>query len=259
MAEVKIARFIGIDACKSVFWENSTFVLRSPEHYRRLYETTAGADTRGDRSEGTAEKIGGGSADLTCFLASCWTKLQRTEPTRREWDVFKKDEQNVVAIVTTPTLLSEFLNKALQLEGDPAQRRFPFLSLDHREVSYEEQDIDHANISAVVPFTKNGDFKDQQKYRFVLKYAGLPVIDSLIFCAHYGYVERRDDGRLFNFANPEMCPQNKKELLTALLTAGAGYGDFANRQTYKSPSPDFGDCVRKQTCETIANGETLFE
>ena len=48
MSEFKIARFVGIEACRSIFSENSTFVLRSPKHYWRLYETSEGEDTKGD-------------------------------------------------------------------------------------------------------------------------------------------------------------------------------------------------------------------
>jgi hypothetical protein len=259
MAELKIARFIGIDACKSVFSDDSTFVVRSPVYYRRLYETTAGADNKGDRNEGTAETTGGGSADFTDFLVSCWMRLEGSEPTRREWDIFEKDEQNVVAIVTTPGLVAEFLNKALRLDTNPAKRGFPFLSLAHGEVSDKKQDINYTNISDVVPFFKSWGFEQQQEYRFVVKYAKPPVIDSLIFCAGRGYMEHRNDGRLCNFANPQMSRENKEELLKALLTAGASYGDFADSRTYEFPSPHFTDDVRKQICEIMANGEILFE
>jgi len=256
MAEVKIARFIGIDACKSVFSDNSTFVLRSPLYYRRLYGTTAGADTKGDRNEGTAETICGGSADFTDFLASCWTVLEGSEPTPDEWDIFKKDEQNVVAIVTTPGSVSKFLNRALRLDEDPTKRRLPFLSLHHRPVSSEKQDIDQTNNSDVVPFTKSEAFKDQQEYRFVVKYAGPPIIDSFIFCAGFDYMERRDDGRLCNFANPKMSQQNKEKLLMTLLIAGAGYGDFANGETFQITS--LRDVIKQQICRIIANGGEIL-
>ena len=90
MSEGKIARFVGIEACKSIFSERSTFVLRSPEHYRRLYEITAGGNTKGDRDEGCANTIDGGTAEFTGFVASCWTKLKGSEPTTYEWNIFKK-------------------------------------------------------------------------------------------------------------------------------------------------------------------------
>ena len=76
MSEVnKIARFVGIEACKSIFSDKSTFVLRSPEHYVRLYETGEGETGKGDRNEGYAEIVGGGSAGYTSFVFSCWTIL----------------------------------------------------------------------------------------------------------------------------------------------------------------------------------------
>jgi hypothetical protein len=257
MAEVKIARFIGIDACMNVFSEKSTFVLRSPEHYRRLYDSTDGMDRKGDRNEGTAETVGGGTADFTDFLVSCWTVLRESEPTRDEWDIFKKDDQNIVAIVTTPGLVAEFLRKAFRLEKDSTEPRFPFRSLNHRRVSYDKQHIDHTNISDIVAFSKSGKFRHEEEYRFVLTYAGPPTIDSLVFCAGYGYMEHRDDGGLCNFANPEMCLRNKRRLLQTLLTAGAGYGDFANAETFQLKN--IGDFVRREICKIIANGEILFE
>jgi hypothetical protein len=228
MAEVKIARFIGIDACMSVFSENSTFVLRSPEHYRRLYETTAGTDTKGDRDEGRAKTISGGTAEYTGFLFSCWTILKGNEPTPDEWDIFGDKEQNVVAIVTTPTLVAEFLKTALHVDRPCEHRRFPFVSLDHHGVSYGKQDFDHRDIIDGVPFTKNSRFTKEQEYRFVLHYTWLHVIDSLVFCAGITYMEKRDDNRLSNFANPQMSRENKEKLLLTLMTATAGYGDFAS-------------------------------
>ncbi len=259
MPEVKkIARFIGIEACKSIFSENSTFVLRSPEYYRRLYETTAGSDTKGDRNEGMAETVQEGTADFTDFVVSCWTVLKDNKPTRDEWDIFKEDEQNVAAIVTTPSLVCKFLNKALRLDDDSAQRRFPFFSLDHQKVDYRKQHIDHTNIADLTPFAKNRDFEDQQEYRFVLKYAKPPVIDSFVFCAGIDYMERRDDSGFSNFVNPEISQQNREKLLMALLTALAGYGDFASSETHEFPNADFRQSVSRQVCRFIANGEILF-
>lgn len=254
--EVKIARFIGIEACKSVFSENSTFVLRSPEHYRRLYAITAGANAKADRDEGIAEKIDGGHAEFTGYLASCWTMLEGNQPTLDEWNIFKEDEQNIVAIVSTPTLVCEFLKTALQIDRDPGQRRWPFLSLEHGKVCYEKRDIDRTTMFDIVPFTKNGRFKKEKEYRFVLKYAQSPIIDSLIFCAGYDYMERRDDGRLTNFANPRMSDQNKKGLRRILLKAFGGYADFAGGQAYRIA--DLRNGVRQQICEIIANGEILL-
>jgi hypothetical protein len=109
MTEVKIARFVDIEACKSIFSEKSTFVLRSPEHYRRLYETSNGE--KGDKYEGCAHTVDGGTHEFTGFVASCWTKLEETEPTPKEWNIFKENEQNIVAIISTPSKVCEFLDK----------------------------------------------------------------------------------------------------------------------------------------------------
>jgi hypothetical protein len=242
MPEMKIARFIGIEACKSVFSEHSTFVLRSPEHYRRLCETTNGTDTKGDDNEGIAEKIGGGTAEFTGFLASCWTMLEGSEPTRDEWDIFKEDEQNLVAIVTTPSSVYEFLKTALQIDRGYAQRRFPFLSLKHGKVCYEKQNVDRTNIFDIVPFTKDGKFRKQREYRFVLDYAWMHVIDSLVFCAGIADMGKCGDDRLSNFANPEMSQQDRERLLLILMSASAGYADFAG----------------KSISEIVANADLLF-
>jgi hypothetical protein len=75
MSEVKIARFVGIEACKSIFSEKSTFVLRSPEHYIRWYETNEGETDKGDRNEGSANTTDGGKGGNRDWVMSCWTIL----------------------------------------------------------------------------------------------------------------------------------------------------------------------------------------
>ncbi len=236
MSEVKIARFVGIEACKSIFLEKSTFVLRSPEHYRRLYETNEGGAAKGDRAEGCADTIDGGTAEFTDWLASCWTKLKEgSEPTSNEWDIFKEKDQNIVAIVSSPSKVCEFLNKALETNKEHTKRRFPFLPVEHGEVKYEKVHIDHTNIADIVPFTKSTQFTEQKEYRFVLQYVWSHLIDSFIFCGGINYMEKC-------FANPEMRKENKKELRLTLMKARCGYGDFADKE--------MGDI--------IANVEVLF-
>lgn len=142
MSEIKIARFVNIEACKSIFSEHSTFVLRSPEHYRRLYETTNGEE--GDRNEGYAKTVDGGTAEFTGFVVSCWTKLKGTEPTPDEWDIFKEKEQNIVAIVSTPRKVCEFPDKVLETKRERTKRRFPFWPVEHKEVDYDPpNNVDH--------------------------------------------------------------------------------------------------------------------
>lgn len=236
MSEFKIARFVGIDACKSIFSEKSTFVLRSPEHYRRLYETNEGGTAKGDRAEGCADTIDGGTAEFTGWVASCWTKLKGSKPTSDEWDIFKENEQNIVAIVSTPSKVCEFLNKALETNKERTKRRFPFWPVENMEVKYEKVHIDHTNITDIVPFTKGTQFAEQEEYRFVLKYGWPNVIDSLIFCGGIDYMEKC-------FANPEMCKEQKEKLRLIIMKAMAGYGDFEDKE--------MGDI--------IANADILFE
>jgi len=223
MSEVKVARYVGIEACKSIFSENSTFVLRSPEHYRRLYEITEGGNAKGDKDEGCADTVDGGTAEFTGFVASCWTKLKGTEPTHDEWGIFKENEQNIVAIVSTPSKVCEFLDKALETNEERTKRRFPFSPVRHEEVKYRKVQVDHTNITDVVPFTKCAQFAKQEEYRFILKYVQHPhLIDSYIFCGGVDYMEKC-------FANPEMREENKKILRPILMNAMCGYGDFTNK------------------------------
>jgi hypothetical protein len=219
MSEVKIARFVGIEACKSIFSEKSTFVLRSPEHYRRLYETNEGETAKGDRAEGSADTIDGGTAEFTGFVASCWTKLKGSEPTSDEWDIFKENYQNIVAIVSTPSKVCKFLDKALETNNERSNRRLPFHPVVHKGVIYEKEHVDHTNIIDVVPFAKRKQFTKQKEYRFVLTYAFPNLIDSFIFCGGIDYMERC-------FANPEMYKKQKEELRLIIMKAMAGYGDF---------------------------------
>jgi hypothetical protein len=235
MPEVKIVRFVDIEACKSIFSERSTFVLRSPEHYRRLYETTYGE--KGDRHEGCAHTVDGGTAEFTGFLASCWTKLEGTEPTQDEWDIFRENEQNIVAIVSTPGKVCMFLDEVLETKRPRTNRRFPFWPVEHKEVTYDPpNNIDHTNITDVVPFAKDKKFVNEKEYRFVLKYAEYPcLIDTYIFCGGIGYMERC-------FANPKMGEKHKKPLSMILRNAIAGYGDFTG----------------KNMADIIANADILF-
>lgn len=236
MSEFKIARFVGIEACKSVFSENSTFVLRSPEHYRRLYETSEGEDTKGDRDEGCAETLDGGTAEFTGFVVSCWTKLNESKPTSDEWDIFKKNDQNIVAIVSTPRKVCEFLDKSLETDKESTNRRFPFHLVEHKEVNYEKEHVNHTNISEVVPFSKREQYKEQKEYRFVLTYGWPNLIDSFIFFSGIDYMERC-------FVNPEMCKEQKEELRLIIMKAMAAYGDFEG----------------KNIGEILANADILFE
>ena len=223
MSEVKIARFVGIEACKSIFSEKSTFVLRSPEYYRRLYETSGGGDPKGDRDEGRAKTVDGGTAEFTGFVVSCWTTLKGSEPTHDEWDIFKADNQNVVAIISTPNKVCEFLDRTLETDRERGNRRFPFLPVQHKKVDYEKVDVDHTNITDVVPFVKGERFKKEQEYRFVLIYLWPLLIDSFIFGGGIGYMEKC-------YVNPEISTEHKDALRLILITAMCGYGNFNDKK-----------------------------
>jgi hypothetical protein len=234
MSDSKIARFVGIEACKSIFSEKSTFVLRSPEHYRRLYETSYGA--KGDRNEGCADTVDGGTAEFTSFVVSCWTRLDATEPSADEWAIFKKNEQNIVAIVSTPSKVCEFLDMALETNNERPERRFPFHPVRHKEVNYGP--VNRTNNADVVPFTKDAKFAKEKEYRFVLYYARYPhVIDSYIFCAGVDYMEKF-------FVNPEIGSKEKQVLCDIIGNAMAGYGDFTGK---------------KKMSDIIANVDVLYD
>ncbi|MDD5135235.1 MAG: hypothetical protein PHP01_07485 [Phycisphaerae bacterium] len=236
MSEVKIARFLDIKACESIFSENSTFVLRSPEYYRRLCETTESGNTKGDRDEGSAKTVDGGTAEYRCFVLSCWTKLKGTMPTPDEWNIFKEDEQNIMAIISTPSKVCDFINKALETER--TERRLPFWPVKHEEVKYGKAPcIDHTNIHKVVPFRKGEQFAKQEEYRFIMEYSSYPHrIDSYIFSGGIEYMEKR-------FANPDMNKEIKEKLGLILSNARAGDGDFSDMKR----------------SEIIANADILFD
>ena len=81
------------------------------------------------------------------------------EPTQDEWDIFEENEQNIVAIISTPSKVCEFLDKVLETKRERAKCRFPFYPVEHRVVDYEPpNNIDHTNIFDVVPFAKDKKF-----------------------------------------------------------------------------------------------------
>ena len=235
MSEIKIARFVGIEACKSIFSDKSTFVLRSPEHYIRWYETNEGETDKGDKDEGSADTNDNGTAsDGKPWVMSCWTILDEDEPTSDEWEIFKEKDQNIVAIVSTPSKVCKFLDKVFETDKEHTKRKFPFYSLEHDKVTYGKP-IDPAQIVDDVPFQKKRKFTKQKEYRFVLRCKFPNIIDSLIFCRGIDYMEQC-------FVNPTMCKEQKKELQTIIRTAMDGYGDFDGKTM-----PDI-----------IANADVLF-
>ncbi|MCJ7730166.1 MAG: hypothetical protein MUO27_09860 [Sedimentisphaerales bacterium] len=228
MSEVKIARFADAEACKSIFSERSTFVLRSPIYYQRMFEASGGDE--GDKKEGRPDTANG-TSEFTRWVVSCWTILKGNEPTEEEWDIFKKKDRNIVAIISTPNKVCGFLNKNL--------KGLPFHQVEHRGVEYDKEkvNVDHTNFPSIVPFAKDKQFTKEKEYRFALTYGwGPQLIDSLIFCGGIDYMEKC-------FANPEMKKEDKGILRLTIDKAMAGYGDFTGKK--------MGDI--------IANANILFE
>jgi hypothetical protein len=127
------------------------------------------------------------------------------------------------------------LDKSLETDKKSTNRRLPFHPVEHKEVNYEKEHVDHTNISDVVPFRKREQYKEQKEYRFVLKYGFPHLIDSFIFCGGIDYMEKC-------FANPEMIKEDKERLLLILMNAMCGYGDFSD----------------KKMGEIIANADVLY-
>lgn len=235
MSDVRIARFVGMEACKSIFSDYSTFVLRSSEYYKRNYETD-----RGDDRELEVRHTGGGTAEVSGFVLSCWTLLDCDYPTRKEWDIF---QNSVVAIVSTSSRVCTLLEKVFEIEHGkrPDNRRSPFIYVDHKAVTYSDEvaeKITSKNIMDIPVFTKRIKFEKQKEYRFALPCRQIThVIDSYIFTT------TPDDYMEKCFANPGMDKKDKGELHSILLNATCGYGFFSD----------------KEMSEIIANANILIE
>ena len=182
-----------------------------------------------------ADTIDGGTTKFTGFLASCWTKLKETEPTNDEWEIFKEKDQNIVTIVSTPSKVCKFLDKALETDKDRTTRRFPFYQVEHKGVNYGNKIEGNQSIDAG-PFQKKPKFTRQEEYRFVLRYGFPNIIDSFIFCGGIDYMEKC-------FANPKICEEQKGKLRLIIVKAMAGYGDFSDKRMGK----------------ILANADILFE
>jgi hypothetical protein len=228
---MKIARFVDLKACESIFSEFSTFVLRSATHYRRLYETHGE-----DAEELRVRTASGDSAEMTFFALSCWTMLDGDEPTRDEWNTFP---DRVVAIISTPARVCAFLEETFPA-GEA--RRHPFIFVEHKEVRYDDAvlgEITQDNIMDITVFTKRKQFARQKEYRFALPFSAVShTIDSYIFSPNSptAYMDTC-------VANPAMCTQDKERLWRILMNAQCGYGHFS----------------RWKLCEIIANSGILLD
>ena len=236
--KVRIARFVDMNACKSIFSEHSTFVLRSPVYYRRFYHEG------GDDRELRIRTAGGGSAESSGVVLSCWTILDGDVPTPKEWEIFpqcKKLPPTVVAIISTPDRVCAMLEEAFEMERD--RRRFPFGSVKHRVVTYADEVAEERgpeNIWQKTVFTKRLQFARQKEYRFALPYTYDPhMIDSYIFVPRNpaDYMDKC-------LANPTMCGEDKHNLCCILGNAIGGYGSFSHA---------------KKIADIIANADILLD
>ncbi len=233
MSETKIARFVDEDACKSIFSDKPTFVLRSFEYYRNLIEERGeecGEERRCDSKEGECDLVGGGTAATYHWLISCWTRLEGDEPTKEQWCQFP---DSVVAIISTPEKVSSFLEKAFDINQGrlPCQQRFPFMHVEHEEVEYvdEVQEVNFENIIDKTVFTKREKFDGQKEYRFALPYSATVAhsIDSYIFATYkVDYVDTL-------LPDPQMSEERNKELQELWWQTKSDYAPFNNRQLSK--------------------------
>jgi hypothetical protein len=191
-----------------------------------LYETSGG--DKGDKKEGRPDTAKGASV-FERWVVSCWTILKGNDPSDEEWDIFKKNEQNIVAIISTPSKVCEFLNRVLKTDKTSG---FHFWPVEHRKVEYDKEKVhvDHTNIISVVPFAKDKQFENQEEYRFVLKYGWEPYLDSFIFCGGVDYMEKC-------FVNPKINEIGKekqyKAKLLSIVSNAAGYGDFRGKKMHE--------------------------
>ncbi len=256
MSDMIIARFVDMNACKSIFSDNSTFVLRSAEHYRSLEEKDGG-----DPYEGRPNIPGSGTAESDHWLISCWTKLKDDVPTQAEWKIFNKwckEKPPVVAIISTPSKVCGFLERefksrpskvckfsnvfkffenAIKNKDGKLDRylREPFLGIQHKGVTYYpppekvtppnvDNKITPENIMEKSVFTKRCKFHKEKEHRFALYYGyATHLINSYIFSV------KNTDYMDICFANPEMCEEDKGKLLDIIRKAQNDYTDFENK------------------------------
>ena len=236
---IRIARFIDIQACKEVFSESySTFLIRSHKYYWHIEDT--------DKQDITEFQVQGenGHMEAGSALLSCWTILKGNEPTEEEWKIFEKDSPEkapAVAIVSSPQKVYDFLYKTLNIEIKDG-RSHPFLGIESKEVRYidkrEEKLKDRPTISDAI-FTKDKKFIKESEYRFAVYYMRIfHEINTYIFHAQnpYEYMDKC-------YFNPSSTKENASELWNTIGSAVADYGPF------------YG----KKPCDIIANIDDLFD
>jgi len=227
--DIKIARFIDIDACKQVFSESySTFLLRSHKYYWHI-EDTAKQDKTEFQVQGE-----NGTMETGYALLNCWTILDGDEPSDEEWKIFKKDSP-VVAIVSSPKKVCDFLYATLNIKRENG-RSHPFFRIERKEVDYKEKVKGKATIQDAI-FTKDKKFEEEKEYRFAVFYSAMfHEINTYIF-----HAQNPDEYMGKCYFNPSSS--GAEALLNTILSATAGYGPFD----------------RKKLCDIIANSDIFID
>ena len=226
--DIKIARFININACKQVFSETySTFLIRSHKYYWHIEDT--------DKQDRMEFQVRGenGIMETGYALLSCWTILNDgKEPTEKEWKIFDKDSP-VVAIISSPKKVYSFLYEILDIERKNG-RTHPFFCIEHKPVVYNERLNGTPTLSDAI-FTKDNKFEKEKEYRFAVFYSTSHEINTYIFHVLYPY-----DYMDKCYFNPSATKENASELLEMLW------------------SDDYGPFEEKRPCDIIANYNDLI-
>jgi hypothetical protein len=230
---IRIARFIDIEACKEVFSESySTFLIRSHKYYWHMENP--------EKQDKTEFQVQGEESHMeTDFvLLSCWTILDGDKPTEKEWAIFEKA---VVAIVSSPQKVYDFLNKTLNIERKDG-RSHPFFRIDHKKVNYIDKREEKLNGNPTILdaiFTKDKRFENHKEYRFGVCYSAVyHEIITYIFSTH-----NPDDYIDKCYFNPNITKSDASKLLNIVSCATAGYGGFSG----------------KRLCDIIANSGDLID
>ena len=237
--DIKIARFIDINACKQVFCESySTFLIRSHKYYWHIEDT--------DKQDKTEFQVQGenGTTETGYALLSCWTILKGDKPTEEEWKIFEKDSP-VVAIISSPQKVYNYLHSKLDIERKNG-RTYPFFRIEKDEVRYIDKRKEKLKgiptISDAI-FTKDIRFISESEYRFAIFYSAVfHEINTYIFHTQdpYDYIDKC-------YFDQNSTKTIADELLIIILSATAGYGPFYGKEPFEiiENINDLIECTRK--------------
>lgn len=178
MNDFRIARFIDLNACRSIFSDFSTFLLGSPERYYHI---------EGEKQDLDENWVTLGDTTYSSFswLMSSWVKLEGSLPNEDEWQLFNKHKNNpdhIIALVSSPEKVASFLLDKLKIKEKNA-----FCKLEHCPVTYYNKgNYKLKSDGPNTPFFKRDCFEHENEYRFVVKYnttspSNLPHTHTYIF------------------------------------------------------------------------------